>query len=123
MVEGSGLSGRCNIKQCLVGFLKIQFELHHEKINNVVSETGPIRTEHRSRLEAENFKVRKKRNLTIRVVKIKVLMCFAVTAKLICAFVFAYAKCWVSHDVAHLFCLKKISAFRLHYKKICPYVF
>ena len=25
-----------------------------------------------------------------------------VTAKLICAFVFAYAKCWVSHDVAHI---------------------
>ena len=28
---------------------------------------------------------------------------FAVTAKLICVFVFAYAKCWFSHDVAHLF--------------------
>ena len=27
---------------------------------------------------------------------------FAVTAKLICVFVFAYAKCWFSHDVAHL---------------------
>ena len=25
-----------------------------------------------------------------------------VTAKLICAFVFAYAKCWFSHDVTHL---------------------
>ena len=26
----------------------------------------------------------------------------AVTAKLICAFVFAYANCWFSHEVAHL---------------------
>ena len=26
----------------------------------------------------------------------------AVTAKLICVFVFAYAKCWFSHDVAHI---------------------
>ena len=30
------------------------------------------------------------------------LISFAVTAKLICVFVFAYAKCWFSHDVAHL---------------------
>ena len=26
---------------------------------------------------------------------------FVVTAQLSCAFVFAYAKCWFSHDVAH----------------------
>ena len=25
------------------------------------------------------------------------------TAKLICVFVFAYAKCWFSHEAAHLF--------------------
>ena len=25
-----------------------------------------------------------------------------VTAKLICVFVFAYAKCWFSHDAAHI---------------------
>ena len=30
---------------------------------------------------------------------------FAVTAKLICAFVFAYADCWFSHGVAHFFFL------------------
>ena len=36
------------------------------------------------------------------VVKTKVLISFAVTAKLICVFVFAYAKRWFSHDVAHL---------------------
>ena len=27
---------------------------------------------------------------------------FAVTAKLICAFVFAYADCWFSHEAAHI---------------------
>ena len=30
------------------------------------------------------------------------LISFAVTAKLICAFVFAYADCWFSHAAAHL---------------------
>ena len=44
---------------------------------------------------------RKKRNCTIRVAKTKTLISFAVTAKLICVFVFAYADCWVSHEVAH----------------------
>ena len=34
----------------------------------------------------------KKRNYTIHVAKTKALISFAVTAKLICAFVFAYAK-------------------------------
>ena len=35
------------------------------------------------------------------VAKTKALISFAVTAKLICVFVFAYAKCWFSHDAAH----------------------
>ena len=38
----------------------------------------------------------------MRVAKTKALISFAVTAKLICAFVFAYADCWFSHEVAHL---------------------
>ena len=42
-----------------------------------------------SRLEASNFRFKKKRNSTIRVAKTKALISFAVTAKLICAFVFA----------------------------------
>ena len=37
------------------------------------------------------------------VAKTKALISFAVTAKLICVFVFAYAKCWFSHDAAHMF--------------------
>ena len=39
---------------------------------------------------------------TIRVTKTKALISIAVTAKLICAFVFAYAKCWFSHGAAQL---------------------
>ena len=39
--------------------------------------------------------------LAIYVAKTKVLISFTITSKLICAFVFAYAKCWLSHDVAH----------------------
>ena len=34
--------------------------------------------------------------------KTKALISFAVTAKLICAFVFAYADCWFSHVAAHM---------------------
>ena len=36
------------------------------------------------------------------IAKTKALIRFAVTAKLICVFVFAYAKSWFSHDAAHL---------------------
>ena len=36
--------------------------------------------------------------------KTKALISFAVTAKLICTFVFAYAKCWFSHGLADLSC-------------------
>ena len=38
------------------------------------------------------------------VAKTKTQISFAVkvTAKLICVFVFAYAKCWFSHDAAHI---------------------
>ena len=38
----------------------------------------------------------------IRVAKIKALISFAVTAKLICAFVPAYTECWFSHAAAHI---------------------
>ena len=34
--------------------------------------------------------------------KTKALISFAFTVKLICVFVFAYAKHWFSHDVAHI---------------------
>ena len=38
----------------------------------------------------------------MRVAKTKALISFAVTAKLICVFVFAYAKSRFSHDAAHM---------------------
>ena len=34
--------------------------------------------------------------------KTKALISFAVTAKLICVFVFAYLNCWFSHDAAQM---------------------
>ena len=43
------------------------------------------------------------RNCTIYVAKTKALISLAVTAKLICAFVFSYAKIRFSHDAAQLF--------------------
>ena len=55
---------------------------------------------HRRWHEAGNFGLRKK-NCTICVVKTKALISLVVTAKLICAFVFAFADCWFSHAVAH----------------------
>ena len=38
----------------------------------------------------------------MRVAKTKALISFAVTAKLICVFVFAYADCWFSHEAAQM---------------------
>ena len=37
----------------------------------------------------------------------KTLIGFAVTAKLICVFVFAYAKCWLSHDAKKVVSIKR----------------
>ena len=45
--------------------------------------------------------------------KTKVLISCAVTAQLICAFVFAYAMRWFSRDVAQLFCaVLQVTAYR-----------
>ena len=65
---------------------------------------GPTQTElysHRRWLEALNFGFTKKRDCIIFVAKTKALISFAVTAKLICVFVFAYAKSRFSHNEAH----------------------
>ena len=51
------------------------------------------------------------------VAKTKVLISFAVTAKLICTFVFASADCWFSHVVAHL-CKNAIFVSIFYPKKI-----
>ena len=52
---------------------------------------------------------------TIRVAKTKALISFAVTAKLICVFVFAYAKSRFSHDAAQC-----VNSYCLHGKLTCP---
>ena len=54
---------------------------------------------------------------TICVAKTKALISFAVTAKLICVFVFAYAKIRFSHDEAHIFTAIKIRSI-LHRRDI-----
>ena len=62
----------------------------------------------RRRLKAWNFGFSKKRDCTICVAKTKVLISFAVTAKLICVFVFAYAKSRFSHNEAHIIWHKNV---------------
>ena len=82
-----------------------EYEPVHEKTNNLGFRIGLIQTElykHRRWLNAWNFGFKKKRDCTICVAKTKALISFAVTAKLICAFVFAYANCWFSHAQAHM---------------------
>ena len=56
------------------------------------------------------------RDCTIRIAKTKVLISFAVTAKLICVFVFAYAKSRFSHDEAHMLTATNISKSFLKYE-------
>ena len=86
---------------------------------------GPTQTglcSYRRWLEDWNFGFRKKRDCSIRVAKTKALISFAVTAKLICVFVFAYAKSQFSHDAAHLIQVNKISfvnrVLKLMWKKV-----
>ena len=76
-----------------------------EKTNNLGFRPGPTQTglySHRKRLEASNVRFKKKRDSTIRVAKPKTLISCAVTAQLICVFVFAYADCWFSHAAAQI---------------------
>ena len=52
---------------------------------------------------------------TIQVAKTKALISFAVTAKLICVFIFAYAKRWFSHDAAQMLSiLNKLKQAKYH---------
>ena len=68
--------------------------------DQVQHKPGCTATEDGLRLEISEF--RKKRDWTICVAKTKVLISCAITAQLICAFVFAYAKIRFSHDAAHI---------------------
>ena len=70
-----------------------------DKTNNLGFRPGPTQTglySHRCRLETLNFGFKKKRDCTSPEAKTKALINFAVTAKLVCAFVVAYANCWFS---------------------------
>ena len=75
------------------------YEPVREKTNNLRFRPGSTKTglySHRGWLEAGNFGYRKQRNCTIRVAKTK-----AVTAKLVCAFVFDYEEL-VFQAAAHI---------------------
>ena len=77
---------------------------------------GPTQTglfSHWRWLEAWNFGFRKQRDCTIQVAKTKALISFAVTAKLICVFVFAYAKIRFSDVAAHMRCQLTITILTL----------
>ena len=82
------------------------FEPPRGKTNYVVSEQvqhtlACTSTEKSWKLEISDLS---RRGIVLsRVAKTKALISFAVTAKLISVFVFAYADCWFSHEVAHLF--------------------
>ena len=77
-------------------------EPRHEKTNNVVSkQVRHIRVEQALK-KTRGWKFRGRNPCTIRVAKIKALISFAVTAKLICVFGFAYADRWFSHEVAQM---------------------
>ena len=87
---------------CLV-FVK--YEPRCEKIGLRGFRSGPTLTglyNDRRLLEASNFGFRKYRDWTICVAKTKALISSAVTAKLICVFVFAYAKSRFSHNETHI---------------------
>ena len=79
----------------------VLYELHHEKTGLQGVRPGLTQIglySHRTRLEVRIFLFKGKRNCTIHKEKAK-----AVTAQLICAYVFTYAKIQFSHDVAYIF--------------------
>ena len=66
-------------------------------------------------LNARNLGFRKKKDCTISIAKTKALISFAVTAKLVCTFVFAYADCWFSHAQAQIrWELRRKSCFQMY---------
>ena len=70
-------------------------------------------------LEARNLGFRKKRDCTFYIAKTKALISCAVTAQLICGFVFAYAKNRFSHDEAQMTSRNTSQRHRLRQGVIC----
>ena len=91
---------------------EFNFEPSRVKTNNLGFRPGLTQTRlHRRWLEALNFLFMKKNKCTIHVAKTKMLISCAVTAQLICIFVFAYAGCWfpgVTAPLQSLFALSEI---------------
>ena len=84
---------------------KLIYEPRHEKTNILVSDLvrhkpGCTATGDGYRLEILDLESR--RIVLSMKRKTKAQISFAVTAKLICVFVFTYAKCLFSHDAAHI---------------------
>ena len=85
--------------------LSVIFVPSREKTNNVVlyrSNRNRAVQAQKMAIETGDVGFRKMKNHTIRVAKTKAMISLAVTAKLICAFVFSHADCLFSHDVAHV---------------------
>ena len=108
MIPGrTGILTLCEVEIYGGKYLHKSFDEAYEPVHETKQfwfRPGPTQTwlyNHRKRLEAWNFGFKKKRNCTIRVAETKALICFAVTAKLICTFVFTHAYCWFSHAAAH----------------------
>ena len=96
--NGHSAKGRSSISQLLI-------EPRCEKTDLRCFRPGPTQTglySHGRWLEALNVGFRQQRDRTIHVAKTKTLISCAVTAQLICVFVFAYAKIRFSHDAAQL---------------------
>ena len=86
-------------------YYSVLCEPHHEKNQQCGFPPGQTQTNlcsHRRWLEARNFGFRKYRNCSICAAKTKALISFAVTAKLICAFVFANADFRFSNVAAQI---------------------
>ena len=67
--------------------------------NQVRHKPGCTTTEDGYRLESSDLE---SRGIVLSTAKTKALISFVATAKLICVFVFAYAKSRFSHDAAHI---------------------
>ena len=110
MVEPPSLNVRLlTVKLCvsknLGTFILVHMSRHARKAVFRVSDQvrhKAVCTTTEDGLRLEIFGFRKKRDCTIFVVKTKVLVSCAVTAQLICTFIFTYAKIRFSHDEAHM---------------------
>ena len=70
-------------------------------------------------LEAWYFRFKKWGDCTICVAKTKALISFAVIVKLICVFVFAFAKSRFSHEGAHFDTCTCFHVYELHHEETC----